>query len=250
MGRIAGHYEWDDDALRPGQRDEGGLHQNLFDEHGHLKGHARFIPSDDDGDEPLIITHTVYVPAEERRDEVDLVELIENVVKLLEFAVETAPVVIRWWQETAQPAIQARRERRNAKRERRKAHKSATAVGGPIVEAAQEPAVPLPAQALPDMSSAEAQARYLAALAARAFAEEQLRLITNAHILDVTGDPQTELPRVLAQLPAEQLRQLLQQMITDPTLLAEDKLAALASVLQPSAPAVELPAKPAPTIRS
>ena len=47
MGRIKGHYEWDDDDLTPGQKKEGGLHQNLFDSEGNLKGSARFIPDDE-----------------------------------------------------------------------------------------------------------------------------------------------------------------------------------------------------------
>jgi hypothetical protein len=34
MGRIKGHYEWDDDDLTPGHKKEGGLHQNLFDSEG------------------------------------------------------------------------------------------------------------------------------------------------------------------------------------------------------------------------
>jgi hypothetical protein len=37
MGRIKGHYEWDDDDLAPGHKKEGGLHQNLFDSDGKLK---------------------------------------------------------------------------------------------------------------------------------------------------------------------------------------------------------------------
>ncbi|MGO1539840.1 MAG: hypothetical protein ACTHW3_10775 [Leucobacter sp.] len=56
MGRIPGYYEWDDDDLTPGQKKEGGLHQNLFDDEGKLKGSARFIPSDEDLSDPLIVT--------------------------------------------------------------------------------------------------------------------------------------------------------------------------------------------------
>lgn len=45
MGRIKGYYEWDDDQLAPGHKKEDGLHQNLFDCDGKLKGSARFIPT-------------------------------------------------------------------------------------------------------------------------------------------------------------------------------------------------------------
>lgn len=64
MGRIKGHYEWDDDDLTPGRKKEGSLHQNLFDSAGNLKGSARFVPDDGTEPEPLVVTETVYVPVE------------------------------------------------------------------------------------------------------------------------------------------------------------------------------------------
>lgn len=51
MARIRGTYEYDDDDLTPGKKKEGGLHQNLFDEQGNLKGSARFIPDEDQPEE-------------------------------------------------------------------------------------------------------------------------------------------------------------------------------------------------------
>jgi hypothetical protein len=45
VGRISGHYEWDDDDLTPGHKKKGGLHQNLFDSEGNLKGSARSSPT-------------------------------------------------------------------------------------------------------------------------------------------------------------------------------------------------------------
>lgn len=53
MGSIRGRYEWDDDSLEPGQRKDGGLHQNLFDEDGNLRAHARFVPDDNDDPGPI-----------------------------------------------------------------------------------------------------------------------------------------------------------------------------------------------------
>lgn len=79
------------------------------------------------------------------------------------------------------------------------------------------------------MSRAEAQARYVAALAARAYSDEQLRLVMNATIVD--GEGLGELTRSLAELPADQVKSLIEAMATDPTLLGEDNLAELASVL-------------------
>jgi hypothetical protein len=61
MGRIRGHYEWDDDDLTPGRKKEGGLHQNLFDADGHLKGNARFVPEDDPEPKPGSVDGVVPV---------------------------------------------------------------------------------------------------------------------------------------------------------------------------------------------
>jgi hypothetical protein len=79
------------------------------------------------------------------------------------------------------------------------------------------------------MSRAEAQARFLAALAARAYSDEQLRLVGNANILD--GDGLAELKRSLAELPSEQVQGVIEAMATNPSLLAEETLAELASLL-------------------
>lgn len=65
MARQAGYYEWDDD-LTPGKKKEGGWHQNLYDTEGQLKGSARFVPVDDDQEDPIVVTETMYVPADER----------------------------------------------------------------------------------------------------------------------------------------------------------------------------------------
>ncbi len=59
VGRIPGYYEWDDDDLTPGRKKEGGLHQNLFDADGSLKGSARFVPSDEVDRDPVYVTEYV-----------------------------------------------------------------------------------------------------------------------------------------------------------------------------------------------
>jgi hypothetical protein len=105
---------------------------------------------------------------------------------------------------------------------------SSTTVQAIIVEPAQELGEPSQ-QLRSDMSSAEAKARYLAALAARAYSDEQMRLVTNANIID--GEDLAELERSLAALPPEQVRKLLEAMATSPSLLEETSLAELASLL-------------------
>jgi hypothetical protein len=86
-----------------------------------------------------------------------------------------------------------------------------------------------PHEGRPDMSRAEAQARYLAALAAKAYSDEQIRLVAKAHIIDTDGLEQ--LQRSIAELPPAQLRGLLEAMALNPSLLSDESLAELASLL-------------------
>ena len=227
MRRISGHYEWDDDDLTPGQKKEGGLHQNLYDDAGKLKGNARFIPDDPHESEPIIVTETVYVTAEERRlslgEEVlrDAVDVL--VTRLVDAGIAAATP---WWRNTARPALAARRAKVVEWRSRRRRVAVAEAVAStlPASVPAQRSVVDRP-----KMSSAEARARYLAALAAQAYGEEQMRLITESDIVD--GEGVTELEQSLAALPPDQVRRLIETMATNPALLGDDNLAQLASLL-------------------
>jgi hypothetical protein len=79
------------------------------------------------------------------------------------------------------------------------------------------------------MSSSEAQARLLAAFAARAFYEEQVRLVAAA---DIHGDEALlALQRVLSEIPPEQVRKMLENFATNPSLLSGDALTGLGLVL-------------------
>lgn len=247
MGRIKGYYEWDDDELSPGQKKEGGLHQNLFDSEGKLKGSARFVP--DDGDEaPLVITDTVYLPSEERLSDDDFELRLALVVRLIEIGVEGLPVAVQWWKSTGRPAVTdakntARRLRLSALKRRKKTKpvRDVAVVPGHEVSEAS-------AANRPKMSSAEAKARYLAALAARAYSEEQMGLVMNADIVDMQG--MLELEESIKRLPRDQVRGVLEQMIENPGMLSDDSLADLASLLGryshlgPAEPKNADPAKP------
>jgi hypothetical protein len=163
MGRIKGHYEWDNDDLAPGHKKEGGLHQNLFDSDGKLKGNARFIPDGSDP-EPLVVTETVYVPVEERRlsrEDEELQQAIAALmVQLIGLGIARGrPLAERWWRGTARPVIDAKRAALHERRSSRKERKRATAVGGTVVQPSHEVDVASIANR-PSMSSAEAQARY------------------------------------------------------------------------------------------
>jgi hypothetical protein len=231
VGRIAGHYEWDDDDLSPGHKREGGLHQNLFDSEGKLKGNARFIPDDGSDPELLVVTETVYVPVEQRRRTREEEELEQAIAYLVSHLIDRGiakarPLAEQWWRETARPAIDAQRAKMLERRSRRKAQKNV--LEGTVVEPSWEVAEALD-QDRPEMSSAEAQARYLAALAARAYSDEQMRLVASATIVD--GDGLAELKRSLAELPPDQIKRLIEAMATNPSMLGEDTLAELASIL-------------------
>ncbi|MEI2621682.1 MAG: hypothetical protein V9G09_13205 [Candidatus Nanopelagicales bacterium] len=228
MGRIRGYYEWDDDQLTPGRKREGGLHQNLFDSEGNLRGSARFVPVEDEP-EPIVVTETVFVPVETRWSSEEEDELEEAIAELLAALVllgmaSLKPRVQRYWNETAKPALDARMTRVRSRLERRRSRRSS---------AASDEQVAVHSEALaerrPTMSRAEAQARYLAALAAHAFSDEQLRLVTQAEIVD--GTDLAGLERSISELPAHQVRELLGAMVMDPSLLSEAHLAELASLL-------------------
>lgn len=97
----------------------------------------------------------------------------------------TKPHVKRWWEETAWSLIstqtsKVRLRRREHGNPRDSANLSSmsesTEPGNELIE--------INATEFPRMSSAEAQARISAAIAARAYSDEQMRLVSNAHIID------------------------------------------------------------------
>lgn len=250
MARIHGTYEYDDDDLTPGRKKEGGLHQNLFDGDGNLKGSARFIPDEDQPNEDNGCDHVdaystaqwaAEADAEERRRERERqqnAELFASIlVMLMSYAYEKAkPHAQRLWRAKVRPAVQARRDARVRRQIERQARQEqnqmvaqsestevATCVEGEIVEStavAPTNALVIASQEYRrNMSSSEAQARYLMALAAKAFSDEQLRMVANANIVE--DEQFVQLESALAELPAAQVAQLIDQLELNPSLLAE-----------------------------
>ncbi len=240
VGRIPGYYEWDDDDLTPGRKKEGGLHQNLFDADGSLKGSARFVPAEEVDPDPVYVTEYVtehvYVPAEERRltpEQQELADLISEVlIAFMAKGIERAkPHVKKWWTESVRPFVGEQRVRLSQLRPKRplKADRVSLESDRLPVDSDQSSAEIAVAVPRPKMSSAEAQARYLAAMAARAFSEEQMRMVRSADILDVENI--AEIESKIAELPPSEVRELMSRMVTDPSMLGEETLAELASVL-------------------
>lgn len=87
----------------------------------------------------------------------------------------------------------------------------------------------MPTDKRPVMSSAEAQARLLAAVAARAYSDEQLRMVSGSQIIDVENVATVQ--SALAQVPREHLVELIKYMTRNPRLLEESSLANLASLI-------------------
>lgn len=240
MGRIAGYYEWDDDSLTPGHKKEGGLHQNLFDDEGNLKGSARFVPSEaadeDQAYETDYVTERIYVPAEERRltpEQEELAELVSAVLLVfLAKGIEKAkPRVKKWWTESVRPLVGKQHARISKLLSRRTPTVDSDLVesdrsNGNSVRVSIKTEV---SAKRPRMSSAEAQSRYLAAVAAHAFSEEQLSMIRSADVIDTDGFDEVEAR--IAELPPSEVRELISRMVTDPSMLSEQTLAELASVL-------------------
>jgi hypothetical protein len=89
-----------------------------------------------------------------------------------------------------------------------------------------------------EMTGAEARARYMLALAARAFSDEQMSVLAAADVVDDNG--YAELERASAELPAHEAAALI-AALTRPCLLGEDVLAELRRILEDT-PAVGEPA--------
>ena len=82
---------------------------------------------------------------------------------------------------------------------------------------------------LPRMSSAEAQARVLAAIAARAYSDEQMRKVFNARIVD--AQDAVDVSQILSKIPREELFAIIERMVRNPAMLEDSSLANLASIL-------------------
>lgn len=240
MGRIKGHYEWDDDDLTPGKKKEGGLHQNLFDSDGNLKGSARFVPSNEDESDARADSEPVFIyvtdEADLRRRQREQEQRDEFVAQVLTWLIEVGipkgvPLVKRVWKEKARPAIKAqwgRVARRGRRARALPVDSPPIVVEATVVEPSEELATDSE-QFNTNMSSSEAQARLLAAHVARAFSDEQVNLVAAANILDDEGF--SHLQRALSRLPPEQVALMLENLEANPSMLTGDALAGLGMIL-------------------
>ena len=261
MGQQRGTYYWDDDSLSPGNRSDGGWSQNLFDDDGNLRGHARFVPdpnSDDDQytyspyDEP-----PMFMSSETRwesEDEYDAEagddaadQLAEALILLIGAAAiagvtYAAPRIKNWTEETALPFIKGTLSKVRLPWRKKRDQESAVneTLDGIVVldepfeaiEQTDSHATPEPLQIEANrqkMSNAEAQARLMAAVAAQRFAMEQARLVSQSDIVGAADV--NEVMQQIAEHPQEMLDTLIEQLARNPRLLEDGSLAQLASIL-------------------
>ena len=261
MGQQRGTYYWDDDSLSPGNRSDGGWSQNLFDDDGNLRGHARFVPDpdsvDDDyayspyDDPPMFMSSETRwesdngYDAEAGDDAAD--QLAEALILLIGAAViagvtYAAPRIRNWTEETALPFIKGTLSKVRLPWGKKRDQESAVneTLDGIVVldepfeaiEQTDSHATPEPLQIEANrqkMSNAEAQARLMAAVAAQRFAMEQARLVSQSDIVGAANV--NEVMQQIAEHPQEMLDTLIEQLARNPRLLEDGSLAQLASIL-------------------
>ncbi len=243
MPTIDGRLEWDDDELTPGKKKEGGLHSTLFDAGGNLKSSARFVPDEDDRKaEPetvyMHLHHEVPAPAKTTEQEAFEKAVAEQLNRLVNFSIEKlTPHAVRFWEDKARPALRSKVAKAKAKTKIKKTDgdQPAGALPGLADDCADVVSVQ---EDKVEMSGAEARARCMLALAARAFSDEQMRILAAANVDD--DDGYAELERAPAELSAHEAATLI-VALTSPSLLGEDVLAELRRILEYT-PAVGEPA--------
>lgn len=261
MGQQRGTFYWDDDSLSPGTRSDGGWSQNLFDNDGNLRGHARFVPdpdSDDDGytyspyEDPsmFISSETRWesdneYDAEAGDDAAD--QLAEALILLIGAAAiagvtYAAPRIKNWTEETALPFIKGTLSKVRVPWGKKRDQESAAdeTVDGIVVSDEPFEAIEQSdSHAIPErlqieakrqkMSNAEAQARLVAAAAAQRFAMEQAHLVSQSDIVGAADV--NEVMQQISEHPQEMLDTLIEQLARNPRLFEDGSLAQLAFIL-------------------
>ena len=258
MGQQRGTYYWDDDSLSPGNRADGSWSQNLFDEDGNLRAHARFVPdpeSSNDGDcsyspyddPPMFMSSETRWESDDEYDTEAGDDAADQLAEALIFLIGAAaiagvtyaaPRIKKWAEGTAFPFIKGtlskvrlpwgkKQDGDPAPEGTDAASSTLATIGHGGAQATHTPLQIEPKRQ--KMSNAEAQARLMAAAAARLFAEEQTRLVSRSDIVDAAD--MDELRAQIAMHPREKLETLLQHLAHNPRLLEDTSLAQLAAIM-------------------
>lgn len=224
MAEIRGKFVYPD-GLTPGQSQDGGLSQLLYDDQGHLADHGRFVPDDETGYEFEGEPEPESPSPEELGEAIGV--LIGVALVAVTGAIRAAPHVKRWWQDKVVPRFTRNRNRAPTAGDLGPSQPAPTQTLGiaPVAPADYSKAVDA---ALEDsrtrMGSEEAQRRLAAMLAASAFIAEQVRMLANARIEDDADLP--ELQNAMQKLTDQKVTDGLNRMLEANTSLLDDRWSA------------------------
>ena len=226
MPQEYGYFEWDDDSLTPGLRKEGGWHQNLYDSDGHLKDHARFIPTGNnnaygDGDysgedySRADDTHEEGGQSSETRDKVIKIAIALVAAGVCCGAILAMPPVKRFLKEKVKPFF--RSKVKGQKDQQHSVHHDLETIPVVVEEptdskvSSESPSTDMAtAKEQQTMSIDEAKARLILAAMGRAYSEEQLQMVINSHTID--ADELEAICSELMQLPRAELASIFENM--------------------------------------
>jgi hypothetical protein len=239
---VKGTYKYKKGSTPDQSRKTAGAWRGtLRDDGGHLDGQAEFIPGDEDEHDNQPDREPVYIYVNEEREadarsleRSELEELLGNLMILgvLVSFEKAKPHVKTWWSDQALPAMKSAW---NKLAKRRKAHsqvvvaESAALIDRALEDTGQEVVAALEAYKA-SMSSAEARDRFVAALMARLFSDEQLRILRDARIEH--GDGSHALESAADAVTAQQVGESITLMLeANPSLLTDETLTDLGKIL-------------------
>jgi hypothetical protein len=234
------HLGWSRDT-------DGAYRAHLFDdETGNLVGHAELFEPEEDYEFTYEPPYD-YSPLEDservssaRMSEQERDEALEALGALIAIgiyaAVEFTPHIKRWWRSKALPAVEAtwekiRPERLVSRRpDKCEVQQEPTVVVSPSPERNSIELRAAYEDFRADMSSEEARQRLVAALLAKSFHEEQMRMLSSARIY---GEFSTEVANVIKRTKPEQVADAVNMMLErQPSMTHPENLQVLNEVLQ------------------
>ncbi|MFJ3961415.1 hypothetical protein [Streptomyces sp. NPDC090036] len=181
---------------------------------------------------PVVRVASEYGADSRGRERLEPEEIVELLAILVEVAERAAPHLKRWWNDQLRPFVKSTRSRlaRTGKDESRAiTPESSALVESVSSEDLRELVAELEGHRVA-MRGVEARERFVAALVARLFSEEQFRTLRNARIEDEDGS--SRLSGVLETLTPKQVEDSITLMLeANPSLLDEAKLAEIWKIL-------------------
>jgi hypothetical protein len=251
--------EWEDGAGLSQSRKKPGDYSPLTRDSDNNLGHVTLRDVDAGGEAGLTDPQTVFVFVTDERSDADesgegeLVALAALAVLgvMVAAARKGTPHLKRWWHDTSLPFLESTKTRLSRTRATRGevlAAESSTVTGTGSAQSSPEVFAALQDHKA-SMSSAEARDRFVAALVARLFSEEQLNALRNARIEDDGGA--LELASVMETLTPRQLEESITTMLeANPSWPDDETVAELGRVLGrrisgDDVPVRHVPAQPA-----